>query len=127
MAPPEKRPRAVALQYDAEKNAAPRVLAKGQGDIALKILEVARQKGIALYRDPELVEILGQLDVGKQIEPDLYKAVAEVMIFIYKMNQKKRAAVVGAIKKQNIKPGMVRSAPVVPPNLPPPPVQQVRK
>ena len=83
----EKRPRAVALQYDiANRSAAPKVLARGQGDLAQRILDIARENGIPLYKDPELVEVLGQLDVGTQIQPDLYHAVAEVLIFIYKMN-----------------------------------------
>ena len=99
----DRRQRAVALQYDAsERTAAPKVLAKGQGDLAERILEVARAKGIPLYRDPELIEVLGQLDVGAQIQPELYQAVAEVLIFIYKMNQKKRAAIVGQLKKQAV-------------------------
>jgi flagellar biosynthesis protein len=88
----EKRRRVVALKYDREKNAAaPKVLAKGQGGVADKILEVAREKGIPLYEDPELVEVLGQLDVNTEIQPELYQAVAEVLIFIYKMNQKKKS------------------------------------
>jgi flagellar biosynthesis protein len=96
----EKRPRAVALQYDpTQRTAAPRVLARGQGELAQRILDIAREKGIPLYRDPELVEVLGQLDVGSQIQPELFQAVAEVLIFIYKMNQKKRATVVGQLKK----------------------------
>ena len=45
------------------------------------------------------MEVLGQLDVGSQIQPELFQAVAEVLIFIYKMNQKKRATVVGQLKK----------------------------
>lgn len=103
MAATDKRQRAVALQYDAENSAAPRVLAKGQGDLAERILAVAKQKGIPLYRDPELIEVLSQLDVGTQIQPELYRAVAQVLIFIYKMNQKKKAAVVGALKSRSQK------------------------
>ena len=86
-----KRLKVVALKYDAAKQAAPQMLAKGQGSIADKILAKAREKGIPLYKDPELVEILSQLDVGIEIQPELYQAVAEVLIFIYKMNKKKAA------------------------------------
>lgn len=87
----EKRQKAVALKYDYSSGAAaPKVLAKGQGGVADKILEVAREKGIPLYEDPELVEVLSQLDVSTEIQPELYQAVAEVLIFIYKMNQKKK-------------------------------------
>jgi flagellar biosynthesis protein len=86
---PKKRQKVVALKYDKSRQAAPRVLAKGQGGVAEKILETAKLHGIPLYNDPELVEILSQLDVGLEIEPELYQAVAEVLIFIYKTNQKK--------------------------------------
>lgn len=86
---PQKRQKVVALKYDQGRQSAPRVLAKGQGGVADKILQVAREKGIPLYSDPELVEILSQLDVGLEIQPELYQAVAEVLIFIYKANQKK--------------------------------------
>ncbi|MES2200793.1 MAG: EscU/YscU/HrcU family type III secretion system export apparatus switch protein [candidate division FCPU426 bacterium] len=86
---PPKRVRAVALKYDPLKQQAPRVIAKGQGAMAERILATAFENGIPLYKDPELIEILSQLDVGLEIEPDLYQAVAEVLIFIYKMNQKK--------------------------------------
>jgi flagellar biosynthesis protein len=88
-ASPQKRQKVVALKYDREKQAAPKVLAKGQGAVAEKILETARKNGIPLYKDPELIEILSQLDVGLEIQPELYQAVAEVLIFIYKANQKK--------------------------------------
>ena len=82
--------RAVALKYDRENNSAPRLLAKGQGNMADRILDLAIEKGIPLYKDPELLEVLGQLDVGAEIQPELYQAVAEVLIFIYKMNLKKK-------------------------------------
>ena len=87
---PEPRKRAVALQYDRENKGIPRVLAKGQGGVADRILEIAVEKGIPLYNDPELLEVLGQLDVGAEIQPELYQAVAEVLIYIYRMNQKKK-------------------------------------
>ncbi len=87
----EARRSAVALKYDRDKQASPRVLAKGKGGVADRILQLAIEKGIPLYRDPELIEVLGQLDVGSDIQPELYQAVAEVLIFIYKMNKKKRA------------------------------------
>ena len=86
----DARRTAVALKYDRDSQAAPKVLAKGKGGIADRILEMAVQKGIPLYRDPELIEVLAQLDVGSDIQPELYQAVAEVLIFIYKMNRKKK-------------------------------------
>lgn len=95
----EKKQRAVALKYDpAQSLQAPKVLASGRGAVAEKILELARERNIPLYKDPELVEVLGQLDVGTEIQPELYQAVAEVLIFIYKMNQKKRGQAAGRRK-----------------------------
>jgi flagellar biosynthesis protein len=88
-APLQKRQKVVALKYDSSNQSAPKILAKGQGSLAEKILEKAKEHGIPLYEDPELVEILAQLDIGLEIQPELYQAVAEVLIFIYKMNQKK--------------------------------------
>jgi flagellar biosynthesis protein len=85
----KKKEKVVALKYDVLKQGAPRVVAKGQGSLAERMLEVAREHGIPLKHDPELVEILSQLEVGKDIPAELYQAVAEVMIFIYKMNQRK--------------------------------------
>ncbi len=87
--PEGKKEKVIALKYDAENQSAPRILAKAQGALAEKILAMAREKKIPLYRDPELVEVLSQLDIGVEIQPELYQAVAEVLIFIYKANRKK--------------------------------------
>lgn len=87
----DKRQAAVALKYDRSNQSAPKVLAKGKGGVAERILALAIEKGIPLYRDPELLEVLGQLEVGSDIQPELYQAVAEVLIFIYKMNRKKQS------------------------------------
>lgn len=87
-----KRPRAVALKYElGDRTRAPQIMAKGVGTVAERILDMAKEKGIPLYADPELVEVLGQLDVGHEIQPELYQAVAEVLIYLYKMNQKKKS------------------------------------
>ena len=86
---PEKPKKAVALKFEMGKDEAPRVLAKGQGLMADKILALAKEKNIPLHEDPELVEVLSKLELGGSIAPELYQAVAEVLIFIYRMNQKK--------------------------------------
>ena len=79
---------AAALQYKASKDAVPRLVAKGKGWMAEKIIQTAREHNIPLKEDPHLVEILSTLDLYEEIPPDLYKAVAEILIFIYKMNNK---------------------------------------
>jgi flagellar biosynthesis protein len=82
----DKSPKAVALTYDREKDRAPRVIAKGRGEIAAKIIEIARSNNIPLYEDKNLIPILEALDLETEIPPELYRAVAEVLAFIYRLN-----------------------------------------
>jgi flagellar biosynthesis protein len=84
----DRRLRAVALRYDAEKSNAPRVVAKGSGRLAERIRELAEEHGVAIHEDPNLVEALAQLDLDRDIPEDLYRAVAEVLAFVYQMNQR---------------------------------------
>jgi len=84
----DKSPKAVALKYDDKKNNAPRVVAKGRGDMAAKIVEVARAHNVPLYEDKNLVQILEALELETEIPPELYRAVAEVLAFIYRLNGK---------------------------------------
>ncbi|MBF0429196.1 MAG: EscU/YscU/HrcU family type III secretion system export apparatus switch protein [Magnetococcales bacterium] len=81
------RRRAVALRYQRNQDAAPRVTASGQGLIAEAILKKAREAGITLMEDPDLVNLLGKVPVGDAIPPTLYKAVAEVLAYVYRMNK----------------------------------------
>jgi len=82
--------KAAALKYDPEKDAAPKVIAKGRGIIAEKIIDVARKNNIPIQSDPGLVEILSKLDIDEQIPVELYKAVAEILAFIYQANNRRR-------------------------------------
>ena len=81
---------AAALKYDREKDAAPRVSAKGRGTIAEKIIELAKKHDIPIKSDPALVQILSRLDIDEQIPTELYKTVAEILAFVYSVNIKKR-------------------------------------
>ncbi|MGC8868818.1 MAG: FlhB-like flagellar biosynthesis protein [Sulfurihydrogenibium sp.] len=81
--------KAVALKYERYKDNAPKVVAKGKGEIAKKIIEVAKQHGIYIKEDPDLVEVLSGLDLYEEIPEDLYKVVAEILAFIYKVKQKR--------------------------------------
>ncbi len=83
---PTPRRRAVALRYDVENESAPRVLAKGQGDIADRIIKLAEEHGIPLHEDKDLVRLLGILDLDVQVPPTLYRALAEVLSHIYRAN-----------------------------------------
>ena len=82
----DKSPKAVALKYDDKKNKAPRVIATGRGDIAEKIIEVAKAHNVPLYEDKNLAQLLEALELETEIPPELYRAVAEVLAFIYRLN-----------------------------------------
>ena len=81
--------KAAAISYDMEKDRAPKVMASGQGLIAEKIIELAREAGIPLQEDPALAEILSKIDPGESIPPETYRAVAEILVFIYKLDNDK--------------------------------------
>jgi flagellar biosynthesis protein len=82
----KRKPKAVALKYEKEKDAAPRIVAKGRGFVAQKIIETARAHGVPLYEDKNLVQVLEALDLETEIPTELYRAVAEVLAFIYRLN-----------------------------------------
>lgn len=81
-----ERQLAVALRYIREKEDAPRVIAKGRGVIAEQIIKKALEHNIPIHRDIDLVEVLIKLDLGELIPPELYKVVAEILAYIYRMN-----------------------------------------
>lgn len=84
---------AVALRYNAQEKTAPYVVAKGQDEIALKIKELAKEHKIAVIENKPLARALyQQVDIGQVVPADLYKAVAEVLAFVYRMKKKKRLA-----------------------------------
>ena len=84
----EKKSKAAALSYDKEKDAAPRVVARGSGVVAEKIIEPANAHQVPLVKDENLVQVLEALDLETQIPPELYRAVAEVLAFVYRLNAK---------------------------------------
>ena len=86
--PEQGRQKAVALRYDHDTDEAPRVVAKGAGRLAERILELAREHGVAVHEDPDLVEALAGLDLDMEIPDSLYRAVAEVLAFVYQLNRR---------------------------------------
>jgi flagellar biosynthesis protein len=81
-----ERPRppiAVALHYNVNGSGAPRVVAKGAGEIAEKILETAREHNVPLQEDAALATALSKLDIGREIPKELYVAVAHVLAFAW--------------------------------------------
>lgn len=82
--------KAVALKYDKAKDNAPKVIGKGKGEIANNIVKLAKEHDIPIKKDEDLVELLSKVDIDKEIPPNLYKAVAEVFSFLYKITNDKR-------------------------------------
>jgi len=84
--PPIKK--AAAVKYDVS-DSAPQIIAKGKGIVAENILEKASESEVPVYQDEKLVETLTKLDIGDYIPPELYKVVAEIMIFVSDLDKMK--------------------------------------
>ncbi|MBF0536800.1 MAG: EscU/YscU/HrcU family type III secretion system export apparatus switch protein [Nitrospirae bacterium] len=87
----EKTRKAAALKYKPGPPGtpgAPRLIAKGTGTVADKIVEMAHANGIPITEDRQLIEILSALDLYQEIPYELYKAVAEVLAFVYSISKK---------------------------------------
>ena len=76
----------VAIKYDAIEHSAPIVVAKGSGDIAMKIREIAKEHGIPIVEDKPLARVLNKtVEIGQQIPDNLFKAVAEILAYVYQL------------------------------------------
>lgn len=73
---------ATALQYSPDSDVAPKVVASGQGLVADKIIEKAKEEGVPVYQDKNLAKTLSALGIGNEIPPEIYEVVAEILIFI---------------------------------------------
>lgn len=78
---------AIALAYGRD-DAAPRVVAKGRGLLAQAIIDRAREHGVFVHESRELVALLMQVDIDQRIPPELYRAVAELLVWVYRLEQK---------------------------------------
>lgn len=83
-----KQTSAAALRYRPPGDTAPKLTAKGRGEIAERILELAREHKIPIHEDPDLIAVLSQLDLDKEIPVELYKPIAEILSFVYRVNEK---------------------------------------
>ena len=84
----KKQDKAIALKYQRDRDNAPRVLASGRGNTAQKIIDIAREHGIYIHDDPDLVEVLSQLDLNDEIPTELYVVISELLAFVYGLNKK---------------------------------------
>jgi len=83
MSNPHAPATAIALRYDG--SGAPRVTAKGRGEVAERILALAREHGIPLREDADLARLLARIELGDEVPRELYRAVAEVIAFAYRL------------------------------------------
>lgn len=84
----DKRERAAALRYEKGAAQAPRVVGKGSGWVARRIIEEARAHGIPVREDPLLVEALMGLDLYQEIPQELYQVIAEIYVFLYRLKNR---------------------------------------
>ena len=87
--------KSAALSYRGE--GAPRLVAKGESEVARRIVAVAEENNVPVVQDGQLTELLSQLSLGEEIPPALYVAVAEVLAYVYRLNERfdGRACLVG--------------------------------
>ncbi|MCL2839622.1 MAG: EscU/YscU/HrcU family type III secretion system export apparatus switch protein [Defluviitaleaceae bacterium] len=88
--PLNPRQKAVAIKYNPDE-VAPKILAKGAGFIAEKILENAQNSDVVIHKDAALAEDLTRLDIGDHIPPDLYEVVAQILVFINDLDKQETA------------------------------------
>lgn len=84
----EKIKTAVAIAYEPGDEA-PKILATGKGEIAEKIIQKAKEEDVPFYKDSKLANTLSKLEIGDMIPPELYEVVAEILVFVDKMDRMK--------------------------------------
>jgi flagellar biosynthesis protein len=89
--PKYPRKKAIALRYDRERENAPKVIAKGEGLLAEKLRELAKEYNIPIHENADLMEILSKLNLYEEIPPATYLVVAEILAFIYRTNEAYKA------------------------------------
>ena len=83
----DKKPsKAIALSYNTSEEA-PKVIATGQGYVAEKILDIAKEKKVPIHKDEKLVEQLSTLNLGENVPPELYEVVAQILVFVGDMDK----------------------------------------
>ncbi len=97
-----RRKKAVALRYSKDERA-PKVVASGAGEIARRIIQLAAENNVPVREDDSLTEILAQLDIGYEIPPETYQAVAEILAFLYRADEDWRREKLDA-PEENLEP-----------------------
>lgn len=84
----DKLAKAVAIKYDVNGSTAPKVVAKGTGIVAGNIIHSAKEHGVPIYQNKTLTGMLMAVELDREIPPELYQAVAEVLAYIYRLDQR---------------------------------------
>ena len=84
---PYKVKSAISLQYQKEINSAPKITARGEGWVAEKIIEIAQERNIPIRKDKDLLNLLSEIDVGREVPESLYIVVAELLAWVYQLNK----------------------------------------
>ena len=79
---------AVALKYKDEGENAPVIVASGRGEIADRIIQIAKDENVPVYEEPSLAQVLASLEMATEIPPELYQAVAQVIAFVWRLDRK---------------------------------------
>ena len=82
----KKVKQAIAIEYDP-LDVAPKIIATGKGAIADRIIEKAKESDVPVHEDAKLANTLSKLDIGEYIPPELYEVVAEILVFVDKMEK----------------------------------------
>lgn len=85
----DKIKKGTAIRYSADKKV-PEILAQARGILVQKLLDIAKKNNVTIYKDPDLAEVLSALKTGSEIPEDLYRAMAEVLMYCYNVNEKFR-------------------------------------
>ena len=88
--PFDKNKLAIALTYERDKSEVPKVAAKGKGLVAEAFIELAKKHNIEIRKDSDLALVLSKLDIDMPIPLEAYAAVAEILAYVYKANDKAR-------------------------------------
>ena len=79
-------PEAVALRYDRGREDAPRVVAKGRGFVAQQLLSIAKRHSVPVYQNQTVTQLLMAVELDREIPPELYQAVANVLAYVYRLD-----------------------------------------
>lgn len=82
----ENLKQATALKYSQEQGNAPVVVASGMGYVAQKIVNIAQENNVPVYQDDSLATLLGQLEIGSEIPPELYQAIVDLYVYFLNFN-----------------------------------------